>query len=130
MGATPSKPRWARLHSDVNRGLRRGAWYRVISSTEHDVILDVNRASVRVPRALLQVVTSPPRRWSVVPRPNDTVKVPLEWGDRYAACPACRQRARIKGHPVSMRCHRCDGVFHVAWEEMTVSVSRRYHTVV
>ena len=130
MGATPSKPRWARLHSDVNRGLRRGAWYRVISSTEHDVILDVNRASVRVPRALLQVVTSPPRRWSVVPRPNDAVKFPLEWGDRYAACPACRQRARIKGHPVSMRCHRCDGVFHVAWEEMTVSVSRRYHTVV
>ena len=90
----------------------------MIKATQDDVVLDVNRASVRVPRALLQVVTSPPRRWSVVPRPSDAVKFPLEWGDRYAACPACRNRAQIKGRPLSMRCPRCDGVFHVAWDEL------------
>ena len=124
MRATPGEFQWARLHADVNRGLRRGAWYRVIRLTEDDVVLDVNRAPLRVPRPLLELATSPPRRWSVVSRLRDAVRPPPEWGDRYAACPVCRNRARIKGRPLTMRCHRCGGVFHVAWDETTVS--RRY----
>ncbi len=128
MAATPGEPKWARLHADVNHGLRRGAWYRVIRLTEDDVVLEVNRAPLRVPRPLLDLVTSLPRRWSVVSRLRDAVKPPPEWGDQYAACPVCRNRARIKGRPLTMRCHRCDGVFRIAWEELGVKgiVARRH----
>ncbi len=128
MRATPGEFQWARLHADVNRGLRRGAWYRVIRLTEDDVVLDVNRAPLRVPRPLLELATSPPRRWSVVSRLRDAVRPPPEWGDQYAACPVCRNRARIKGLPLTMRCHRCDGVFRIAWEELGVKgiVARRH----
>ena len=41
--------RWARLESDVNCRLRRGAWYRVAGLTSAEATLDVNREQVPVP---------------------------------------------------------------------------------
>src|ERR1051325_1808397 len=88
--------RWARLETDGNFPLRRGAWYRVadLSSSEamldvnlqhvpvareyrvahlspSEAMLDVNRQHVPVPRASVKIVTAPPQYWTVVPRPPD-----------------------------------------------------------
>ena len=108
---------WARPRADVNRGLRRGAWYRVIAFTPGEVIVDVNRVARIVPREGVEIVTTPPQRWSIVPRPSDAVRVPLDWGDWYALCPTCRNRTPIKGHSATLRCPRCAGLFQIAWEE-------------
>ena len=108
---------WARPRADVNRGLRRGAWYRVIALTPNEVVLDVNRNVRIVPREGVEIVAAPPRRWSVVARPPDAVRVPDDWGDWYALCPTCRNRTPIKGHFDTLRCPRCEGVFQIAWEE-------------
>jgi hypothetical protein len=80
-------------------------------------MLDVNRTPVTVPRRLLETVTVPPRRWSVVPRPRDAVRLPKDWGDRYLTCPGCRNRAPTRGHPLALRCSRCGGVYSVGWDE-------------
>jgi hypothetical protein len=109
---------WARPRAGVNRGLRRGAWYRVIVLTPREVIVDVNRHARIVPRDGVEIVASPPRRWSIVPRPRDAVRLPVDWGDWYALCPACRNRTPIKGHPATLRCPRCAGAFQVAWDEL------------
>lgn len=55
---------------NVNCALRRGAWYRVARVRSLEAILDVNRKPLVVPHYLVQIVTQPPRRWSVVPRPK------------------------------------------------------------
>jgi hypothetical protein len=109
---------WARPRADVNRGLRRGAWYRVIALTPGEVIVDVNRNVRIVPREGVEIVTTPPQRWSIVWRPPDAVRVPDDWGDRYALCPACRNRTPIKGHSATLRCPRCAGLFQIAWDEL------------
>jgi len=109
---------WARPRADVNRGLRRGAWYRVVALTPEEVILDVNHTARAVPRDGVEIVATPPQHWSVVPRPRDAVRVPDDWGDRYALCPACRNRTVIKGRASALRCPRCSGVFHIAWDEV------------
>lgn len=114
---------WARPRTDVNCGLRRGAWYRVIRRTDEAVILDVNRTPVSVRPTIMEIVRGLPRRWSVVARPLDATRLPSEWGDHYATCPGCRNRARIRGHPVTMRCPRCAGVFSVGWDEINPSVA-------
>ena len=116
-GVIPHELQWARLQLDVNRGLRRGAWYRVIRATDDGIILDVNRTPLTVPDAWLETVTGPPRCWSVVSRPRDVVKLPATWGDRYLTCPACRNRAPVRGHPLMMRCSRCRDMFVVDWAE-------------
>lgn len=118
---TPSEqtaqPQWARPRADVNRGLRRGAWYRVIALTPGEVVLDVNHRPCIVPRDGVQIAGTPPRRWSIVPRPPDAVRVPPQWGDWYALCPSCRNRASVKGQLNTLRCARCEGVFQIAWDE-------------
>src|SRR5437879_2213050 len=106
-GVIPHELQWARLRLDVNRGLRRGAWYRVIRITDEGVMLDVNRTPVTLARTLLETVTVPPRRWSVVLRPRDAVCLPRDWGDRYLTCPGCRNRAPTRGHPPTLGCPRC-----------------------
>ena len=53
-----------------------------------------------------------------VPRPRDAVRVPDDWGDHYALCPACRNRTVIKGHSATLRCPRCAGLFQIAWDEV------------
>lgn len=108
---------WARLRVDENRRLRRGAWYRVADITQREATLDVNRRAVAVPRASLEIVSAQPRYWTIVHRPRDAKGLPTLWGDRYAVCPGCRNRAPLRGAPQNMRCPRCERVFRVDWED-------------
>ena len=108
---------WARLRADLNVKLRRGAWYRITQLGPLQSVIEVSGKALEVPSAFLQVVDSPPRRWSVVTRPKDAVRVPEAWGDRYAVCPACRSRQAISGRPQRMACKRCHGEFEVAWRD-------------
>src|SRR5213596_4146238 len=71
---------WGRLQVDVNCALRRGAWYRVARLASLEAILDVNHRPLKVPHYLVQVVSRPPTRWSVVPRPAGAGELPAEWG--------------------------------------------------
>ena len=61
-----------------------------------------------------------PHYWTVVPVPRDARSLPAMWGDKYAVCPGCRNRAQLKGAPHTMRCPRCERTFRVAWEEWFV----------
>src|SRR5213593_28610 len=63
---------WGRLQVDVNCALRRGAWYRIARLASLEAILDVNHRPLKVPHYLVQVVSRPPTRWSVVPRAPDS----------------------------------------------------------
>lgn len=109
---------WARLEADVNVKLRRGAWYRILRLGAQDAVVEVNRQPVPVSRGLLQIVGTAPSRWTVVPAPRRSVRFPPTWGDRYAVCPSCRDRAQLdEARPPSMRCHRCNGLFEIAWNE-------------
>ena len=106
---------WARLQPEASEKIRHGAWYRVLKLGPIDVVLDVNRKPTAVPRSVLQIAQTPPAKWSVVPSPRHNVRFPLSWGSAYAVCPGCRERAPIVGKPDSMRCHKCNGLFDVAW---------------
>src|SRR6266849_9766510 len=55
--AQPPDRLWARLRDDVNCGLRRGAWYRVVQLTPGDAVVEVQRKRVNVPRAVLTIVS-------------------------------------------------------------------------
>ncbi|HEY6155826.1 MAG TPA: hypothetical protein VIV88_00150 [Gemmatimonadales bacterium] len=109
--------KWGRLVVNVNCALRRGAWYRVARIRSLEAILDVNRKPLVVPNYLVQIVSQPPRRWSVVPRPKRARELPPEWGAHYAVCPSCRERAALLGRPRRLECVRCHGEFDVAWDE-------------
>ncbi len=114
---------WARLKQDVNCGLRRGAWYRVVGLTPDDAVLQVpRRERVRVPRRFLQTLFSRPRHWTLVPRPAPADEPPDPWRSRYAVCPACRTRAPVTAHTPDMRCPKCNGEFGIAWDERYLGV--------
>ena len=106
---------------DVNCALRRGAWYRVARLASLEAILDVNHRPLKVPHYLVQVVSRPPTRWSVVPRPAGAGELPAEWGPQYGVCPSCRERAALRGRPRRLECTRCRGEFDVAWDEEYLS---------
>ena len=118
---------WARLQADVNCNLRRGAWYRLIKAQGLAAVVDVKGTPVAVVRAFLQMSNSPPRKWTVVPRPR-SVPRSLEIGEHYAVCPSCRDRVPLRGReeeyreraprrPTRMMCGRCSVEFAVDWEE-------------
>jgi len=106
---------WARLRVDVDCPLRRGAWYPVERLRPTQVTLEVLGATVSVARQSLDIVSAPPRRWSVVPRPKNPGLFPGVV--RYGVCPNCRARVPLTEQPVILRCTRCDEVFDIAWEE-------------
>ena len=108
---------WARLKANVKCALRRGAWYRILKLTAMEAVLDVKGKPVAVSRGTLQLSPEPALRWTVVPSPKDAPRFPTAWGPRYAVCPNCRDRAQLEGEPPSMRCHRCNGFFEIAWNE-------------
>ena len=107
---------WARLQADLNCNLRRGAWYRLIKAEGLGALVDVKGKPVPVVRAFLQMSTSPPRKWTVVPRPK-SVPRSVQIGDRYAVCPSCRDRVALRGKPNRMLCTRCRVEFAVDWDE-------------
>jgi ribosomal protein S27AE len=107
---------WARLQADLNCNLRRGAWYRLIKVDGLAAVVDVNRKAVPVVRAFLQLSNTPPRRWTVVPRPQNVPRS-VQIGAQYAVCPACRDRVPLRGHPSRMLCGRCSIDFAVDWDE-------------
>src|SRR5256884_3182147 len=97
--------------------LRKGAWYRILKLTSTEVVLDVRGKPLSAPRGQLQLSSEPALRWSVVPSPKHTARFPATWGASYAVFPNCRDRAKLEGHPASMRCQRCNGSFEIAWNE-------------
>lgn len=109
--------KWGRLQVDVTCALRRGAWYRVARLAALEAVLDVNRQPLKIPHYLIQIVSTPPTRWSVVPRPEEAGELPAAWGSHYAVCPSCRERAALRGRPRRLECNRCHGNFEVAWDE-------------
>ena len=113
---------WARLQTDLNIAVRRGAWYRIRHLGPLRAIIEVRGQDVEVPAPFLLVSEKPPREWTVVPRPRDAVRVPPSWGDRYAVCPSCNERQAIEGRPRRMTCHRCHGEFAVAWRQALTPV--------
>jgi len=110
--------RWGRLSADIDCSLRRGAWYRITAVGDLEAVVDIGRKPQAVPNYLLQIVTAPPRRWTVVPRPAGAIRMPVEW-TRYAVCPSCRERAALpaRGQPKSLTCDRCRGAFDIEWGE-------------
>ena len=113
----PDVPQWARVRGDVNYGARRGAWHEVVRVTEEAAVIQIGQRSVSVPRDSVQIVPIRPQRWSVVPRPSDSINMPMSWGSKYAVCSSCGDRAPLKGQPQEMRCGHCGGVFPVAWDD-------------
>jgi hypothetical protein len=113
----PEVPQWARVRSDMNCHIRRGAWYEVLRLMGEEAVLEVNRKPVRLERASLQIVPLRPQRWSVVARPRDSVDMPLNWGSRYAVCPGCCSRQALPGKPAELRCGKCAGIFAIAWDD-------------
>jgi DNA-directed RNA polymerase subunit RPC12/RpoP len=107
---------WVRLQADVDCKLRRGAWYRLIKSQGLAAVVDVKGTPVPVIRAFIQLSNTPPRKWTVVPRPKNVPRY-VEMGERYAVCPACRDRVSLRGRPSRMLCGRCGVEFAVDWEE-------------
>ncbi len=110
--------RWGRLQVDVNCALRRGAWYRVVGMRGMNAVVDVNQTWFPVPSYVLEVVSSPPRQWTIVPAPARSSKVPRALTPRYAVCPSCRERTPVSRRAAAqLRCPRCRGQFDVAWNE-------------
>lgn len=114
---------WARLSADLDVRLRRGAWYRVLQLRALEVVLDVRGTRVTVPRPFVEIVVTPPRRWTVVHEPRLASHGQTDPGGRYAVCPSCRERQLLDGRPGSMRCGRCNGLFEVGWNEAYLTAS-------
>ncbi len=63
-----------------------------------EAVLDVNEKPVTVPRPFLEIVGTPPGRWTVVASPQSP-RLPVELAPRYAVCPSCRERLPLGGQP-------------------------------
>ena len=106
---------WARLRADLDCPLRRGAWYEVRRLRPPEAVVDVIGERVSVPRSALEISTAPPRRWSVVPRPENPARFPGV--AEYAVCPNCRERVPLTERLALMECRRCKEISDVAWDE-------------
>ena len=106
---------WARLRADLDVPLRRGAWYEVRRLRPPEAVLDVLGERVSVPRAVLEISTAAPNRWSVVPRPKNPARFPGV--AEYAVCPNCRERVPLEERLALLECRRCHEVSDVDWYE-------------
>src|SRR5207247_9667685 len=113
----PQAPQWDCGRSEMNCYSRRGACYEELRLTPEEVVLEVNEQPVRVERSALQIVPLRPQNWAVVPRPRDSVDMPMGWGSRYAVCPGCCHRQYLSGQPTELSCDKCGGVFAIAWDD-------------
>src|SRR5207244_12773246 len=57
---------WARLRSEYDAPLRRGAWYRVLSVSQFEVVVDVYQRPVLVARPYGDGVSTPPACSSIL----------------------------------------------------------------
>ena len=94
--------RWARLVVDVRNGLRRGAWYPVLSVGREETVVVVRHHPMILPHDCLEIVDTRPRRWSVVAS-----------GAPYAVCPSCADRVPLHHLPNQLQCSRCHQWFEV-----------------
>lgn len=112
--------KWARVKQTGAHGLRRGAWYPVLTDTKPTiVVLDVNKKAVPADRTLLEFATQKPRKWSVVrlhardDAPRRASQAGL--GTVYGVCPNCRGRANLKPDDIQRKCPVCDLLFEIDW---------------
>lgn len=109
---------WARLRSALDCPLRRGAWYRVVTVTRLEAVVDVQGESVSVARPSVEIRTLPPREWTVVRQAQGSPGAPDTLQSGYVVCPSCRNRVVLPFARVSkLRCSGCNELFPIAWEE-------------
>jgi hypothetical protein len=107
---------WVRLQTAVDCPLRRGAWYRVVSLTKLEVVVDVRGQAVSVARPLVELRTVPPREWTVVRAAEGRGPANLQSG--CVVCPNCQHRAVLPFTRVlKLPCPRCNQLFPIAWDE-------------
>lgn len=113
--------KWARVCRSEAHGLRRGAWYPVVSeSNDSLVILDVNKENRPANRSNLEIRDEKPEIWSVVRREPDQEAAQRashkSLGPVYGVCPSCRNRILMTTRQDTYSCPEC-GVEHpVDWD--------------
>jgi hypothetical protein len=98
---------WARSRGRraEGRGLRRGAWYRVVEDEKQDyVVLDVHHVEVRIPRGDLEIRKDPPKTWSVVREP-------------HLVCPGCHARDVVAEGAKDAKCPECGRSYPIDWKD-------------
>jgi len=115
---SPSK--WARVTQAEAFGLRRGAWYPVVSNSSSLVLLDVNKANRPVNRLSLEFTDQKPSKWSVVQRQPTAFAarraIEKALGAVYAVCPSCRARCLLEFAVSELTCEECGRTAEVDWE--------------
>jgi hypothetical protein len=107
---------WARLQATVGSPLRRGAWYRVVSLTRLEAVVDVDGARVAVPRPFVEIRAVPPREWTIVR--EGVGRGPENIQSGYIVCPSCRHRVVLPFTQVpKLKCPRCAQLFAIGWSE-------------
>ncbi len=107
---------WARLQIAVDCPLRRGAWYRVVSLTRLEAVVDVEGKAVSVARPFVELRTAPPREWTVVAAVGGQGPANLQSG--YVVCPNCRHRVVLPFARVpKLQCPRSNQLFPIGWDE-------------
>ena len=113
--------KWARVKRTGTHGLRRGAWYPVVSDPSSGlVVLDVRRHNVPVLRAHVDLSDAPPSLWSVVrwdEKQRGAQRASAQnLGLTYVVCPQCSERAKVETEVARLTCPDCGGAFAVDWE--------------
>jgi len=86
----------------------------VLSVGQDEVVIEVRRKPVIVPRTCLDLVAARPSPiWTLIPR---------EWGGPYLVCPDCAERVWWRCALAELRCLRCDGLFQVDPERTQVGL--------
>lgn len=113
-GAMGAKTRWARLRDDIDVKLRRGAWYRVLDEGDLEAVIEVGGRPRSVLKAMIEIVTRPHPRWTVVRAPRGGR---ASLGDPYGVCPSCGERAKLTRRLKRLPCPSCKWEFEIAWDE-------------
>jgi mutator protein MutT len=104
------------LNYDLAPTDRRGAWYRVVTVTRLEAVVDVQGESVSVALPFVELRTVPPREWTIVGAAEGRGPANLQSG--YVVCPNCRHRAVLPFTRVlKLQCSRCNQLFPIAWDE-------------
>src|SRR5256884_9693030 len=90
---------WARLKLDGDYPIRRGAWYRVTQFAKENIILELPGTFVTVPGKAVELVGTPPRRWTVVGRPPGGSWRPERVGQHHGVRPGGHRRGPLLAIP-------------------------------